>query len=260
MTEKHAVFVDIDGTLMDREHIIPPENVFWLKKAQRAGHKVFINTGRSLGNIPPELRAKIDFFDGIVCGNGSHVIIDGRDIFKSGIEIDTLCKLSRYFLDRPELWCMFEGERDLFLIPDAADTRDSTGITLIESAEDFRTKYYASLIETVAVGRLVPEDFEELFKDELTVFRLEHYSDCVAKGNCKANGMLTVLERLSIPVERSIAIGDSAIDLSMLLAAGISVAVENAPQEIKQQVDFVTASNTQAGVAVAIEKILFSEG
>lgn len=259
MNDKYAIFIDIDGTLIADSLIVPQENIDCLRKAQAAGHRVFVNTGRSKGNIPKVLCEQIDFFDGIVCGNGSHIIIDGKDVFKTGIGVDTLCKLSRYFLEHKELWCIFEGENDVFLIPDSVGTRNPEDLIPIESEDDFITKFADSVIETAAVGRHVPDDFEEIFKDELTVFRLGHYADCVSKGCCKANAMLEVLKILSIPIENSIAIGDSANDLSMLLAAGISVAMGNAPDEIKCRTDFVTDTNKRAGVAAAIEKILFSE-
>ena len=49
--EKCAVFLDIDGTLLSDSFIIPPENLRAIKAAQEKGHLVFINTGRSWGNI-----------------------------------------------------------------------------------------------------------------------------------------------------------------------------------------------------------------
>ena len=50
------------------------------------------------------------------------------------------------------------------------------------------------------------------------------------------------------------AIGDNFNDLDMIEYAGLGIAMENAPDEVKAQADFVTTSNAEDGVATAIEK------
>lgn len=260
MANKSAVFIDIDGTLTGGRYIVPPENVRWLKKARQAGHKIFINTGRSWGNIPQDLRNIISFADGIICGNGSHLIFDGRDVFKKFIPVSTLVKLIDYIKSHHELWCVFEGEKDLFYIEDFAHTRkDNAGKTEIESSEKYASEYSGCGIEVVAIGKTPPEDFEKEFDGELTVFRLDTYSDCVAYGCSKADGMRKAVEWAGVSPENTIAIGDSENDRSMLENAGTAVAMGNAPDEIKEIADFVTLTNNEAGVAYAIRHLLFAE-
>lgn len=53
-----------------------------------------------------------------------------------------------------------------------------------------------------------------------------------------------------------IAIGDGYNDLSMIEYAGLGVAMDNAPDEIKQRADFVTLSNNEDGVAHVIRKFV----
>jgi Cof subfamily protein (haloacid dehalogenase superfamily) len=53
------------------------------------------------------------------------------------------------------------------------------------------------------------------------------------------------------------AIGDNFNDLEMMKYAHLSVAMENAPDEVKAVADFVTNSNNDDGVARAIEKFVF---
>jgi hydroxymethylpyrimidine pyrophosphatase-like HAD family hydrolase len=55
------------------------------------------------------------------------------------------------------------------------------------------------------------------------------------------------------------AIGDNFNDLAMLKSAGLSVAVNNAVNDIKKQVDYVCkANNNQGGVAEAINKFILN--
>ena len=52
-------------------------------------------------------------------------------------------------------------------------------------------------------------------------------------------------------------LGDSALDADMISSAGIGVAMGNAPQEIRDQADYVSAPYDQDGVAEAIYKFIF---
>lgn len=51
-------------------------------------------------------------------------------------------------------------------------------------------------------------------------------------------------------------IGDQGNDLAMLKYAGLGVAMGNAPEEVKKVAKFVTLSNEEHGVAVAINKFI----
>jgi len=55
-----------------------------------------------------------------------------------------------------------------------------------------------------------------------------------------------------------LAIGDSRNDVPMLRWAGLGVAMGNAQPEVKQSVRFVTASNDDDGVALAIERFVIA--
>ncbi|MEE1169417.1 MAG: HAD hydrolase family protein, partial [Anaerovoracaceae bacterium] len=70
----------------------------------------------------------------------------------------------------------------------------------------------------------------------------------------KAEGLRVLSEILGVEKEEMMAFGDSPNDIPMIEAAGIGVAVENAKDSVKQAADFVTTSNDDAGVAVAVRK------
>lgn len=43
---KYAIFVDVDGTLLDNKQQIPESAVYAIQNARKNGHYVFLNTGR----------------------------------------------------------------------------------------------------------------------------------------------------------------------------------------------------------------------
>ena len=72
----------------------------------------------------------------------------------------------------------------------------------------------------------------------------------------KGLALKTYAEKHNLDKHQIMAIGDNDNDLSMLTFAGKSVAMANGKESIKALADFVTASNDQDGVALAIEKII----
>ncbi len=252
--EKCAVFLDIDGTLLADSFIIPQRNIDAINAARAKGHMVFINTGRSWGNIPPVLMEQVEKFDGIIAGSGAMVTIGGETVFKEKMTDAVIKRLFEYIMTHREYWAIFEGLRDVYVLPN--DIRKSADYQiLLEESGDYK-KMLPDEIQVVAMGVEVPADFIEKFMDEITVFQFKTYADCVIKGLNKATGIEKVLEFTGIKRENTIAIGDSNNDYDMLTYAGVGVAMANSQQSILDIADYVTASNADCGVAKAIEKFL----
>ena len=68
--------------------------------------------------------------------------------------------------------------------------------------------------------------------------------------------MKQVLEYYGTDISHCIAMGDSLNDSDMLEAAGISVAMGNAVDDIKSICDYVSVDADKGGVAVAIMKFI----
>jgi hydroxymethylpyrimidine pyrophosphatase-like HAD family hydrolase len=70
----------------------------------------------------------------------------------------------------------------------------------------------------------------------------------------KGAGLKAALKELRIEPERTMAIGDGENDVSMLMVAGIAVAVRNAVPQLMQVADYVTADESGKGVSEAIQR------
>jgi Cof subfamily protein (haloacid dehalogenase superfamily) len=73
-----------------------------------------------------------------------------------------------------------------------------------------------------------------------------------APGASKGAALLALAERLGIPAAETFAIGDGLNDISMLKAAGVSVAMAGAPPSVRAAARFVTSSNDEEGFARAL--------
>ena len=70
----------------------------------------------------------------------------------------------------------------------------------------------------------------------------------------KGHGVTELARAVGVPLEQVAVVGDGRNDVSMFRVAGLSIAVDNASDEVKKAADHVTASNVDDGVAQAIDR------
>ena len=257
----HAIFLDIDGTLMENGKAatiiygtIPEKNKCAIKKAQSLGHKVFINTGRSYACLPVACFDGSISFDGFVTALGSNVEIGGKTVFEQNIPNEMIGEILDYILEN-KLSCRFQGHHSRIY----ADPEKSlpTLWTWIDSKESFFELLGNDRIAKITIDRNFTGEYLDFVSKKLNIYRHTPTAGEATSKNCsKSLGMMIALESLGIPVERSIAMGDSVNDLDVLRIAGTSVATGNADDEVKAECEMVTLCAVDGGVGAAIEELL----
>lgn len=99
-----------------------------------------------------------------------------------------------------------------------------------------------------ALAMIPAEAFERFTIMKSAPFYLEILSKRVDKGT----GVKMLADHLDIPQENIMALGDQGNDIAMVNYVG--VAMGNAIPELKEIAQFVTGTNSEDGVAMAIEK------
>lgn len=75
--KRKALFFDIDGTLLvDASKELPKSAALALTEARRAGHLVFINSGRTRC-LMKDVEGKVPV-DGYLCGCGTYIEAEGK--------------------------------------------------------------------------------------------------------------------------------------------------------------------------------------
>ncbi len=87
----------------------------------------------------------------------------------------------------------------------------------------------------------------DFIRSEQTLYEI------LPKGSSKGLLLCKLAELLGIDRRKTIAVGDYNNDISMIQAAGIGFAVENAVAEAKAVADYVTVSNDENAIAVIID-------
>lgn len=83
--------------------------------------------------------------------------------------------------------------------------------------------------------------------------------EIVPRSASKGSALQALAKSLNIPMDEVMVFGDSDNDLSMLKAAGVSVAMGNANERVRASARFETLPNDAQGVAAAIRAIVFGE-
>jgi Cof subfamily protein (haloacid dehalogenase superfamily) len=241
-----AIFLDIDGTIISRQGGPFTEDVEAIEEARKAGHRIFLNTGRSMANIPPDL-SNAPWVDGIVAGGGAQVIIGGETLYHKWVDTDTLCAVSAWYL-KSSKWIVFEGETAMYEINREKD------FCVVEAPDDFRTRYAGTCISKITLeGQASPEE-RVILEGSFRVFDQRNYTECIIKGENKAHGMEIALKALGLGRENSVAIGDSVNDTDMIRYAGLGIAMGNANEELKKLAAKITDDCGQGGVGKAIRR------
>ena len=104
-------------------------------------------------------------------------------------------------------------------------------------------------------------DIKTVFKDTLvyvdygTLSSGDYVIDIFGTNVSKAQALLVLMDIYKIDVDEVVAFGDGLNDLEILGIAGLSVAMENAINHIKDRCMRVTLSNNEDGVAHVIEEL-----
>jgi Cof subfamily protein (haloacid dehalogenase superfamily) len=91
-----------------------------------------------------------------------------------------------------------------------------------------------------------------------TTFAGPIYLEITSQGVSKGNALKVLADHLGIGHQKILAVGDQENDLSTFQVAGYAVAMGNAPQVVKQAADFVTRTNDEGGLAIALQRLLLN--
>ncbi len=252
MNRRLLFFIDIDDTFMWRGGI-PSANINAILRAQEKGHKFFINTGRSYGFIPPEIKNDIPF-DGYVSSIGAHIIVGGHELLAEHFEFEDFYRNIEPFARAgyPMHIESYESVYSLNLNPFPYET-------LLSSFDELKEHKNERFSKATVVCHATDSE-KARFGAEYQLIQNPRFLEVSRAGYTKASGIFKVIEHLNVSIENTVAIGDARNDLPMLKAAGIAVTLENALPEVKAQCDLIVPSAENAGFARAVEILTEEKG
>lgn len=264
------ICVDVDGTLISEAQVVPESAKAALRWAHANGHYLMVCTGRSLPEIYPEFW---DLgFQGIIAGAGSYVRV-GQDVLQDlRIEHEDIEWATEVFRSHGAIW-MWQGPDEFCPGPDFfltfTGSADGRGTAWESYAEQIAPYLQLKIPTTTSKGIfIVPggtrEDVEKIAEELRAKFQVVHGSvdaehgavgEILMNGLTKEVGIRLAAEHLGVPMEQTVAIGDSFNDVEALRAAGTGIAMGNASDAVKSYADLVTDHIDNDGLAKALEMI-----
>lgn len=261
------IFLDIDGTLLNSANEVSPRTKALLNRLERRGIPEVLCSARSPGGV--ELVAQQAGIHGpAVCYSGSLILAPDRSILHdTGIEAETAVAFKQLVAARFPTVTVSTYLYDVWLVDDTSDPyiQREARITRCEPlagalAAAVRSASHVHKLlctgaqrELLQLQKSVGPQFPEL---EL-VRSGAAYLEVLAKNVTKATAMQTLQTHYGVRREQIVACGDYFADLDMLRQAGFGVAMGNAPERVKQAAAWVTASNDEDGVYIALKNLKF---
>lgn len=257
--EKAILFFDIDGTILsEKTRKIPESAVTALQLAKKAGHLLFINTGRTICSIPAEIRRMP--FDGFLCGCGTHLFFHDEELLAKSLTRER----GRAIIEKVfecNLGGIAEGSEDVYF-----PSRISRFDKLESSRRYFREK---------GMGIECPIEKDDFIYDKLFIYAdaqsdLKSFLDfidedmealdrggnayeVVQKGYSKGTACEFMLDRLNMTKDQAYVFGDSSNDLAMFEFAVHAVAMGEHDKVLDPYTEFVTKAVEEDGIAFALE-------
>ncbi|HCO18162.1 MAG TPA: Cof-type HAD-IIB family hydrolase [Tissierellales bacterium] len=267
------IAIDMDGTLLNRQNLLTRRTREAIEMAKNKEIEVVIATGRVLKSAV-HYSKELGLESYIAASNGA-VVVD-KDLNKvidrpiSRRDIERVMKAGHEM----GIYFHFYNEDTFFTRTYVKEIVDyytptteklkgqSIDIRLYNSPEDIvnneQLKIYKFLFIDKDQDKLIQlrKNLESLESVELSKSWRDNL-EVMDRGVSKGSAVKLLCERLGITADEVMAIGDNENDLSMIKFAGVGVAMGNAEDIVKEQADFITSSNEEDGVALAIEKYVF---
>ncbi|MDD7281764.1 HAD family hydrolase [Floccifex sp.] len=271
------IFLDADGTLFDHSGLIPHSTKEAIALAQAKGHKVCLCTGRQRCEIFGEL-LKIPF-DGIVCGSGATIYTSQKDLLDIYFDSKQINELLA-FIKTNNIPVLLESSSTIFVneiakkrlvelekqycshLPEKEKIKNTVYVlchqSIVLSYEELSKQNINKV--TFIESHLSYQQIENEFKDNYdlvpaTFAPLGSQSGEISnKAVTKGTGMKTLIDYFKLTKNDVISIGDGFNDLPMFDQSHISIAMGNAPQEVKEYCDDVTTSLLNDGIYNAFKK------
>jgi len=272
-------FLDVDGTILEHGSLIAPSTVTAIRQARANGHLVWLSTGRSAGDVHPDVLAI--GFDGAITNGGAYATRGDEMLVEQPMPRADVELLERYF----------EAHGIHYFLQTHGGVFASEGMGAVMTA--YRRERHAERAAQLAAEGLTAE--EPLWKEPRPVAEVDR--DAVAKavfvspsidtvahaaaelgdgfhvipgsiplpggsngeigqaGVTKGSAITAVLAELGLPATDAIGIGDSWNDVEMFEVVGTPVAMGNAAPELQKLAGRVTTSVLEDGVHNAFAEL-----
>jgi len=262
-----AVFLDMDGTLLKSDHSVSEATIQTIRTLTGKGIPVILVSARPLNAVLPTFHnIGLPAQYPIITLNGSYIVEAELPIFQAMIDLDSTENVTRlvrpfnatiaYYLQREWYSEVSDGWTDheqrimdvkIKVAPIASLVKDW-------SARNIAPNKMMVMSEPDNILK-IQQHLRSIYNGKLNIYPSKPtYLEVMDTRGSKSNAIKFISEKMGLAPSEIIAMGDNYNDKEMIMFAGVGVAMGNAPDEIKAAADYVTDTNNNDGVRLALEK------
>ena len=248
---KKALIIDLDGTLLDANRMVSDYNIMKVNECFDEGYCVIIATARPYRSVKELLPANLNISYFILC-NGAWIVRNKVVISRNEMDASSIKMLCDYLIARgykPAIEAddsfFTDGEKDPGFIGQWYSLNEYDGVDACKVLA-----YKASGINAGDLTEISEDKYTCVITDNGTLLQISR-KDCTKLAACEY-----ILSLEGIGWKNTFAFCDDNNDLPVFEKAGFAIAMENATDCLKRKAKWVTESNLNNGVGVAIEKIV----
>lgn len=268
------IMLDLDGTLLDSQKRLPEANRAALQAAASKGITVVPASGRVYGGMPAAVR-DLPFVRYAVGANGAQVYDawEKKVIRRAEIPLELADRVYDYLDSLPVIYdCYVDGDgfidsRHYAQIDEFITDRavNAMARSIRRPVEDFRD-YIHRLGKPLQKIQMFFRDMDrraremeklaEMFPALTVISSIANNIEMNDRAATKGEALRFLCCHLGIGPDQAMAFGDMSNDLSMIEAAGLGIAMQNADSDLAAAADYVTDTNDHCGVAMALKKFV----
>lgn len=254
------VALDVDGTLMRSDNTLSPRNARAVTRAQQAGWRVVLATGKP----PWALVALVKQLDLV----GPHIVANGCAFWHRDGSVEVLARIplpgvrtALGFASMLAIPRAVSGPRGVFTQADWGEPEVTAALR--EVGEEPPTMVDDALAADADPWKVIlilrrgtPHPPAPIPMGGRWVRTHSNFFETVPGEASKGAALALLCNRVGIPQQQVVAMGDGENDLEMLRWAGVGIAMAQAPAEVQAAASSVTAGNDEDGVAQSLEALL----
>ncbi len=246
--------IDLDETLLGHDGQISARSLAALQAWQASGRQIVIATGRpyrSVGRSLPEELQRVP----LICYNGAELHLNGEKIYENFIPTAAVREIVEQLLAIAveahigvELGGMLYLNRPMNR-PSPYEVADLLAVAVQPAAKVLVFSEQLSAFDPVLSA--LPSSARAMFTPKYP------FAQILAGTADKAEALRVLVEKhWNSSLQAVVAFGDDTNDVEMVRVSGFGVAMANAVEDVKAVATHITASNSEDGVAIVLERLL----
>lgn len=256
------IAMDLDGTLLDQEKNIAPEDAAAVREAVAAGYYVTLATGRMYRSAQPYAQ-ELGLTHPLVVYNGAFLKdpASGKVLGNWPLPLEVAQPLLDDCLERG-IYIQAYVDDCLWAPRDCEEVRFYSHFARVpyevepEAIHALPQAPHKLLVISDRVKEL-RQELEQQYSGKIKIVSSSKgFLEITAPATNKWHALQVLAAREGIPEGEILCVGDSDNDLDMIAHAGLGVAMGNANEAVCRAARVVTAPNTRNGVARIIRSIM----